>query len=1053
MVASLEEWIADKCIEEERKAKKIVRAYTSLFAWQIIHAWRGEEGWREVIRHKDFHVNRYRYHRKLETLREIRRGDFLKQKLAELQTSLFYFWKNVSFMMRDFSDSQPVGNLAYATASQIPIQQQWADNVLSVSHCRLNTQKNECASGDRRLVEPRSLHSVMNNALKKARDLVSKEADLELSEQSEEHALVVEANMQWDAILRYSQQQQVHPIPAPHPHRKLQKSFSRVKEENAKSMDTELESREAGQVVEGTKGGAYRSLERTNQEDKGNRWLVNEVGWVFREKVEAMEPLEAGAIELHDHDNLRVEPDVAKVVKSITSQAKFLLRADDCHLLKTVTKNTTRDLHRMWCHDGTVSKSAIPSGPSLIRNSFMANTVILSNDPANHPDFNPAVDRIGGEHLRSFLCIPVLNRSNESLGVLVVCNYDVEGRPHKKFSLGAITAGQHLGYVAGSMLQNVMKRKACTIGIQKHKHLLGLASELGRTVGIRALGTTISKHIQGMHKPRLVLIYIVEADGRERKSLLRQIGCSDDRLARQEVFDLDMEVLIRRSMITGKWQAISDSNSEWCRSVVIPLVDKKRSKTWFPSYTEEEAEAEALGLNNSLPLFAAAREGRQKRVNVEKDYYNPAVKAVSLILERNASYDGNTDDSSFTTQMLEELMKYASFAAASINREVVTAKVVETSPLLGETSKALFDESLLKVLSEATSYEKSTKTRLSEESIWKAYHYKGVFGRLFSQQLGYSGAIKNKKHFLQTVITVNANLSGRLLHSTKHGNDDRHQSVFETPADTQGMHFGKSSQFRFHALHVSDILRETHLWKLRVQARLKSLPQGIDSQEGISNIDGCATISGRMIRSINNAVTVRIYIKASLGLSGNNRESQGEGLHRKEGQHALCITTGSLASFSNFHPTFVPCGKGICGKALEMRMGTDLRKSPMQMVNHTLHHHDPQIDLPKATNAGSNNFLLTCPMFLPCMRCPMGVVQMIRHGRKATGDGPYTPEETMALVNFSFHMAIKLSTLLFHRQITSVHDEMHWFQQTWNDKLWSNKCEARMELAYSEHES
>jgi hypothetical protein len=100
-IGELQGTVLEQAREDHRRDMALIEQWKSVRCWQILHVWRGGEGWEEVIKRKHYHLLRGRYLRALDKLRSIMGGTILHEALLRLKGKLFSFWKETTSMMME----------------------------------------------------------------------------------------------------------------------------------------------------------------------------------------------------------------------------------------------------------------------------------------------------------------------------------------------------------------------------------------------------------------------------------------------------------------------------------------------------------------------------------------------------------------------------------------------------------------------------------------------------------------------------------------------------------------------------------------------------------------------------------------------------------------------------------------------------------------------------------------------------------------------------------------------------------------------------------------
>jgi len=320
--------------------------------------------------------------------------------------------------------------------------------------------------------------------------------------------------------------------------------------------------------------------------------------------------------------------------------------------------------------------------------------------------------------------------------------------------------------VAGDAISNALKTKATIDERRRLNDLMRLVSTLGRKVSIKAVGMAIAEQIKDMHQARIVLVYQVLENGR---SLLQQIGSSDDRAGRLEPISSEIEALLSKVCATGNLEYLSrglDGELNAARgpnarprTLIVPLLHdgflKRKagapeealnaSSSLWSSVSDNPGLRQILvKLDKELPVLPPAK-GQKRAESKAKpklvspwEHHDRRVKGVVLIFDRDQPPSGQTESEPrpFTPQMGADLMQYGKFAARSLWREVETQRVNSESSLdahgVGKTLSRNMRSSFKKVETRG-----SQKSLLLKDGSWDAYRAKDRAGRGFLQAMQY----------------------------------------------------------------------------------------------------------------------------------------------------------------------------------------------------------------------------------------------------------------------------------------------------------------------------
>ena len=141
-----------------------------------------------------------------------------------------------------------------------------------------------------------------------------------------------------------------------------------------------------------------------------NAHLYERVEKARAEEAQLLEVTNAIASELH------LDALLTKIISVTTS----MLEADRSSLFLYDKKT-----NELWSRvaEGLQSKQIrIPSSAGIAGACFTSGETINIPDSYADPRFNPAVDKKTGYHTRTILCMPVVNKEGEKLGVVQVLN-------------------------------------------------------------------------------------------------------------------------------------------------------------------------------------------------------------------------------------------------------------------------------------------------------------------------------------------------------------------------------------------------------------------------------------------------------------------------------------------------------------------------------------------------------------------------------------------------------------------------------------------------------
>ncbi len=147
--------------------------------------------------------------------------------------------------------------------------------------------------------------------------------------------------------------------------------------------------------------------------------------------------------QLYQDMNHASENDHSKIFEHLTTLGRVLAEADRASFWKWDKNN-----HTLWTTAATgTDRITIPDNTGLVGKALSEGRVVVTNDPYNDPNFNPAVDKKTGYVTRSVLVMPVSNVKGEYIGAYQVINklgndgkFD-EQEDIKKLSLAAMICG------------------------------------------------------------------------------------------------------------------------------------------------------------------------------------------------------------------------------------------------------------------------------------------------------------------------------------------------------------------------------------------------------------------------------------------------------------------------------------------------------------------------------------------------------------------------------------------------------------------------------------
>ena len=112
------------------------------------------------------------------------------------------------------------------------------------------------------------------------------------------------------------------------------------------------------------------------------------------------------------------DTDHSKIYEYITRLGKTLSDSDRTSFWKWDKRS-----HTLWTAAAVgENKIVIPDNTGLVGKALAEKRVVITNDPYNDPDFNPAVDKKTGYVTRSVLVLPVSNVNGEFIGAYQAIN-------------------------------------------------------------------------------------------------------------------------------------------------------------------------------------------------------------------------------------------------------------------------------------------------------------------------------------------------------------------------------------------------------------------------------------------------------------------------------------------------------------------------------------------------------------------------------------------------------------------------------------------------------
>lgn len=135
--------------------------------------------------------------------------------------------------------------------------------------------------------------------------------------------------------------------------------------------------------------------------------------------------------------------DHARIFVLLTDLGRTLVNADRASFWKWDKRS-----HELWTTAAVgTGRITIPEGTGLVGKALSEKRTIITNDPYNHPDFNPSVDKNTGYVTKSILVMPISNCKGEFIGAYQAINklgndgkFDL-AEDTKKLSLAAFICG------------------------------------------------------------------------------------------------------------------------------------------------------------------------------------------------------------------------------------------------------------------------------------------------------------------------------------------------------------------------------------------------------------------------------------------------------------------------------------------------------------------------------------------------------------------------------------------------------------------------------------
>ncbi len=138
-----------------------------------------------------------------------------------------------------------------------------------------------------------------------------------------------------------------------------------------------------------------------------------------------------------------VADDHSRIFTLLTDLGRTLVNADRASFWKWDKRK-----HELWTTAAVgTGRITIPEGTGMVGKSLALKKAIITNDPYNHPDFNPDVDKRTGYVTKSILVMPISNCKGEFIGAYQAINkLDNNGRfdleeDCRKLSLAAFICG------------------------------------------------------------------------------------------------------------------------------------------------------------------------------------------------------------------------------------------------------------------------------------------------------------------------------------------------------------------------------------------------------------------------------------------------------------------------------------------------------------------------------------------------------------------------------------------------------------------------------------
>ncbi len=138
-----------------------------------------------------------------------------------------------------------------------------------------------------------------------------------------------------------------------------------------------------------------------------------------------------------------ISNDHANIFRLLTDLGRTLVNSDRASFWKWDKRK-----HELWTTAAVgTGRITIPEGTGMVGKALAMRKAIVTNDPYNHPDFNPDVDKKTGYVTKSILVMPISNCKGEFIGAYQAINkLDNDGRfdleeDCRKLSLAAFICG------------------------------------------------------------------------------------------------------------------------------------------------------------------------------------------------------------------------------------------------------------------------------------------------------------------------------------------------------------------------------------------------------------------------------------------------------------------------------------------------------------------------------------------------------------------------------------------------------------------------------------